>query len=219
MTGTAIRIVIADDQDLVRDGISFHLDNETDIEVIGSVADADSAVGAVIERKPDIALLDMEMPGRSIFDAVGEMQKSMVNLRVVFITAFPNDSAITQAIGVKASGIVTKGEAPHRLVGAVRAVHAGDSYFSEGVLDRLEIGPDGVRVREDAATTLLDLSKREREVLRYTGLGMSNKDMATTMFVAVKTVENHTNNLMDKLDIHNRVDLARFAIRHGVARP
>ncbi len=215
MSATPVGVVIADDQYLVRSGLAFRLNAEPSIHVLAEAHDAESAVQAVIEHKPSVAILDMEMPGRSIFGAVQEMRDLAPGLRVIFITAFASSSAIADAIQVNASGIVTKEEETDRLTTAIRSVVDGKPYYSVRVLERLEIGPDGVRLRQSAQEPQVELTLREREVLAYVARGMSKKDMASTMHLSVKTIENHTGALMSKLRIHNRVELTRYAIRHG----
>lgn len=218
MTPGVVRIVIADDQALVRDGIAHRLEDEGGIEVVGRAHDAESCVQQTLEHRPHVVLMDMDMPGRSVFEATIEIAAMPEEVRVLFMTAHASDVLIAQALSVDAAGIISKDDVPERLVDAILGALNDRSYFSPSVEARLVFGADGPRVANPEHAAFDRLTKREHEVLGYVASGMSKKDMAHTMHLSVKTIENHTSALMSKLRIHNRVELTRFAIRHGVSR-
>jgi DNA-binding NarL/FixJ family response regulator len=213
--GRSISILIADDHDSLRELLKSRLEAQPDMNVVAHVADAEAAVTQSVASRPDIILMDIDMPGLSAFDAAERIRSRCPEARVIFFTAFVRDRFIEQALAVKAWGYVTKTEPADSVVKAIRDVASGFAYFSPAVHARLVVGSKGPRLAQldqSLATTLTD---REREVLCYVARGMSKKDIADTMCVSVKTVDYHCTNLMDKLKIHDRVELARFAIREG----
>lgn len=215
---TPIRVVLADDHALVRDSIARWLDSESGIETVARARNADEAVAACSKHKPDIVLLDIDMPGRLSFDAARTMRAVDSDLVVVFLSAFTHDKFIESALDCGASGYLTKREVPERLVAAIHEVAAGGMVFSPEVQSRLVFSSDGIHLSE-VPTRLSMLSNREFEVLRYIAQGLSKRAVASVMHLSVKTVDNHTRSLMAKLDLHDRVHVARFAIREGIVEP
>lgn len=214
----SIRVVIADDHALVRESLSSRLDTEEDIEVTAVTADAEEALEAVIRHKPDILLIDIDMPGRSCFDVVGQLGGSAPDVQVVFLSAFWNDHYIEQALRLKARGCLTKFESPAEVAQALRQVHSGRRSYSQSISERLVIGGRGPELAAASTSRISALSDREREVLRFLAEGYSRREIARSMHLSTTTVATHTSNVMNKLDIHDRVELARFAIREGLVR-
>jgi DNA-binding NarL/FixJ family response regulator len=214
--GNPISILIADDHDSVRELLKDRLQHEPDMKVVAHVADAEAATVQAGLLKPDIILLDIDMPGLSAFDAAERIMTRSPSTRVLFFTAFVRDHFIEQALAVKAWGYVTKSEKAETLVKAIRDVSRGFAYFSPEVQMRLVMGVKGPRLAPKKQTRVSMLTPREREILAYVARGLTKKDIADTMCVSVKTVDYHCTNLMDKLQIHDRVELARFAIREGL---
>lgn len=190
---------------------------EPDMLVVGTVEDAAAAVAEAIRQRPDIILMDIDMPGVICFDAARTIQELCPKTRIIFLSAFFNDRYIDQALAVEAAGYLTKTEPPESVIAAIRAVAAGKSYFSPQVQSRIVVDSDGIRLAQPKQSRASTLSGRELEVLRYLARGMSKKQIAQTMYISAKTVNNHTAHVMDKLDIHDRVELSRFAIREGLA--
>lgn len=216
-----VRVLLVDDHAMVRDSLRHRLEGESDVEVVGAVATADEGIRLVRAATPDVVVLDIDLPGRLSFDAARDMRACDPPPKVLFLSAFHHDRYIADALAVGASGYLTKDERPERLVQAIRAVHDGGVCFSERVRARLIVGSSGeLRLGEESATTrAASLSPRELEVLRYIARGLSKKEIAKAMCRSYSTVDRHTENLMAKLDIHDRVELARFAIREGLAEP
>lgn len=214
-----ITVVLADDHTLVRNTLASWLKSAGGIQVVADIGNADAAVDACIAHKPDVVVLDIDMPGLQCFDAARSIKARCPNTRVLFLSAFFHDRYIEDALGVEASGYVTKGESPTTIVEAIRIAVAGGVYFSPEVKTRLVIDSSGVRLAAKKLTRSSLLTAREVEVLRYIARGMAKKEIAATMHLSVKTVDNHCTSMMNKLDIHDRVDLARFAIREGLAEP
>lgn len=212
-----IRAILADDHALVRSTLANWLRGTTDIQVIAEVKTAEEALNECIRVPPDVLVMDIDMPGLSCFDAARTIGARCPNVRVVFLSAFMHDRYIEEALAVGASGYVTKGQPPQAVTDAVRAAATGGTYFVPEVQARLVVDSNGVRLSGRPQTRISMLTPRELEVLRYIARGMSKKEIADTIHLSVKTVDNHSTSLMSKLDIHDRVELTRFAIREGLA--
>lgn len=217
MTDKPVTVLLVDDHALVRETLANWLRGSQDMKVMGEVGSADEAIAAAVRDQPDIVVMDIDMPGLLAFDAVRTIRSRCPKTRVLVLSAFFHDRFIEDAIRAEASGYVTKGEPPEVVVKAIRAVAQGGAYFSRQVQERIVVDSSGPRLAESTKTRTSLLSPREMEVLRYIARGMSKKDIAAVMHLSVKTVDNHSTSLMSKLDIHDRVELARFAIREGLA--
>lgn len=214
-----ITVLLADDHALVRDSLASWLRTHNDFAVVGEVGSADEALAIAVREKPDIVLMDIGMPGLLAFDAIRTLRVRCPNTRVVVLSGFFNDRYIQDALEAEASGYISKAEPPEAVERAIRAVVAGGVYFSPEVQARITVDSSGARLANAAKTRVSSLSPRELEVLRYIARGLAKKDIAGIMHLSVKTVDNHSTSLMTKLDIHDRVELARFAIREGLAEP
>ncbi len=212
-----VSILLVDDHALVRTMLGDRLDDEPGIEVVGRMEDADQAVPEAIRLEPDIVLMDIDMPGRLCFEAVRAIQDRCPQVRIIFLSAFFHDRYIEQALAVMAAGYVTKGEPPETVIEAIHAVASGRSFFSADVQARLVVDPQGLRLAHKSRSRASTLTPKELEVLRYIARGLSQKEIAAATHRSKKTVHNHCTKLMTKLDIHDRVDLVRFAIREGLA--
>jgi DNA-binding NarL/FixJ family response regulator len=214
----SIRILIVDDHTLLRESLAVRLRSEPDLDVVDTVADAEQAIRKAESHRPDIVLLDINMPGVDGFDAAARMSRVVPDVRIVFLSAYCNDHFVEQAVRVKAKGYLTKTESPDRLIEALRSVANGESIFSSDVAERLS----RIRATEPANgnhDAPAHLTRREHEVLRYIALGLTRREMAETMHISTKTVAAHTSSLMAKLGLHDRVALARYAIRRGLVEP
>lgn len=211
------RILLVDDHDLLRRMLAEHLEKEGVFEVVGSAADADEAVTLAERCHPDLIVMDIDMPGADCFEAARTILASWPATRIVFLSAFVHDRYIEDALRVGAMGYLTKTESPQKVVAALREVAAGRAAYSDEVRSRMVVGSSGMSLVQPSRSRAATLSRREIEVLRYVARGMATKEIAQIMHVSAKTIDNHRSNLMDKLDIHDRVELARFAIREGLA--
>lgn len=212
----SISILIVDDHEMVRELLRDRLDASSDMQVVGCASDAEAAIGEAADLRPDVVLMDIDMPGMLSFDAARTIKVLSPASRVVFLSAFFHDRYIEQAIAVQAWGYVTKTEREETLVRAIRSVASGTAYFSPEVQARIVVDTNGVKLARERHSRASTLTAREAEVLRYIARGMSKKELADTMRISVNTVNRHTTNLMTKLDIHDRVQLARFALREGL---
>ena len=201
-----IAVLLADDHALVREMLSQRLQQEPDISVLAQVENAQDAVRECARLKPGVVLLDIDMPGLSAFEAARAIKAESPSTRILFLSAFFHDQYIEQAMTVEADGYVTKNEPPESVLRALRAVSAGQVYFSAEVQARLVLDASGVRLADVPQTRMSLLTPREREILGYIARGLAKKEMARLAGISVKTVEQHCVHIMDKLDIHDRVE-------------
>lgn len=212
------KVLLVDDHAMFNEALGEHLARDPRFNVVGTVGNAEAAIEKALVCNPDVIVMDIDMPGLISFEAARTIDSLVSDARIIFLSAFTHDRYIEQALAVKARGYVTKGEKLERIVEAIRAVANGGTFFSKEVRERLTVESNGVRLAQKTfGTRVSELSDREVQVLRYIATGMSKKEIAKVMHISVKTVENHSTNLMGKLNIHDRVKLARFAIREGVA--
>ena len=214
------KILLVDDHTLMRESLRDRSFQELDLEVVGSASSADEAVELAGQLSPDVVVMDIDMPGRLCFDAACDIVAMSPEVRMVYLSAFFNDRYIRDALRAHAVSYLTKDESPEVVVDAIRQAAEGLAYFSPNVRDRLVVGPDNTITLEDdgSPTTKTDmLTRRELEMLRYLARGMSKKEIAATIHRSYGTVDKHVEKLMNKLDIHDRVELTRFAIREGLA--
>jgi DNA-binding NarL/FixJ family response regulator len=213
------RVLLVDDHALVRHSLTQVLTQAAGITVVADAPDADRAIDSAIRHQPDVVVMDIDMPGVAAFDAASVIRARCPQARIVFLSAFTHDRYIQAALDCGAMGYVTKNESADSVIRAIRAAANGQTYFSPEVQSRLVIDSDGVRLSQTVQSRISRLSSREVEVLRYIALGHSKKEIAGLMHLSVKTIENHAASIMTALDIHDRVELTRFAIREGLVEP
>jgi DNA-binding NarL/FixJ family response regulator len=214
----SIRILIVDDHALVRESLASRLSAEPDLEVVGTAPNADHTMRQVRETSPDVVLLDIDMPGLNCFDAASRLTRSHPDVHILYLSAFWNDRYIEQALATNASGYLTKLEPPSKVITAIRKIAEGDIVFSQEVRSRIVVGEGGFQLAKPQQTPLSSLTPREHEVLRYLAGGLSRRRIASTMHISEKTVAAHAGSIMNKLGIHDRVELTRYAIREGLAQ-
>jgi DNA-binding NarL/FixJ family response regulator len=218
-----IRVVLADDQALLRAGIRALLDAEDDIEVVGEAADGREAVEVVRATAPDVVLMDIRMPGTDGLEATRQItsDERLAATRVVVLTTFDLDEYVFEAVRIGASGFLVKDTAPAELLRGVRAVAAGDALLSPRVTRRL-IGEFATRSRPSsvpAGRRLEELTQREREVVALVGLGLSNDEIADRLVLSPATAKTHVSRAMVKLQVRDRAQLVVLAYESGLVRP
>lgn len=216
-----IRVVLADDQALLRAGLRALLDAEDDIEVVGEAADGAQAVELVRRLSPDVVLMDIRMPGTDGLEATRQIAGDplLVGTRVVVLTTFDLDDYVFEAVRIGASGFLVKDTEPAELLRGVRAVATGDALLSPGVTRRL-IGEFASRSRGSADTSALaPLTEREREVVGLVGEGLSNDEIAARLVMSPATAKTHVSRSMVKLHVRDRAQLVVLAYESGLVRP
>lgn len=198
-------IVIADDHAVVRSGLKLLLDAEPDLEVVAEAGDAEAAVRYVLGHKPNVAMLDLNMPGDSTLEAIPRIHEISPNTRVVILTMQDDPAFAREAMQAGAHGYVLKEAADEELVEAVRLAARGDTYLNPRLGAKLAAQSDSV-----GAKSLL--TPREREVLGLIALGHTNSEVAEQLYLSVRTVESHRAHIQQKLELGSRAELVRFAL-------
>ncbi|MET7392111.1 response regulator transcription factor [Dactylosporangium sp. NPDC005572] len=216
-----IKVLLADDQALVRAGFRALLDAQSDIEVVGEAADGAEAVRLAVQTRPDVVLMDIRMPVLDGLEATRQIAADarLADVRIVILTTFDLDEYVFEALRVGASGFLVKDTEPVDLLRGVRAVAGGDALLSPGVTRRL-IEEFASRSRAPLTPMALDaLTDREREVMALVGAGLSNEDIAAKLFVSPATAKTHVSRAMIKLGARDRAQLVVFAYEAGLVRP
>ncbi|XKK60523.1 response regulator transcription factor [Streptomyces sp. ARC32] len=216
-----IRVLLADDQSLVRAGFRALLDAQSDIEVVAEAADGEEAVRSIRELCPDVVLMDIRMPLLDGLAATREVtgDAGLQDVKVVMLTTFELDEYVFEAIRSGASGFLVKDTEPEELLRAVHAVVDGDALLSPGVTRRL-IAEFAARSKEPAAADeMARLTEREREVMALVGIGLSNEEIARRLVVSPLTAKTHVSRTMVKLGARDRAQLVVLAYESGLVRP
>ena len=214
-----IRVLLADDQELVREGFGLILDAQEDIEVVGAVADGAAAVAAWRADPPDVVLMDIRMPGLDGIEATRLILREPTPTRVVVLTTFGLDEYVYAALRAGASGFLLKDTPRAALVAAVRAVAAGDTLLSPAVTSRLVERFAQPGVDADTARAVATLTDRERDVVIEVARGRSNAEVADALVVSEATVKTHVAHALAKLGLRDRVQLVVLAYESGLVRP
>ncbi len=214
---TPVRVLLADDHKLVRAGFRAMLNNLKNVEVIGETGDGREALEMIQKLKPDVAFVDITMPGLTGLEVARRISAEMTGVRIIIVSMHTAEDYIGRAVRAGVSGYVLKNADPVELELAIRAAMKGEIYLSPAVSKSL-VTEYSRRVAEDK--TLEDrLTGRQREVLQLIAEGQNTKDMAVRLNVSVKTIETHRKQLMERLDIHDVAGLVRYAIRAGIIDP
>jgi NarL family two-component system response regulator LiaR len=214
-TSKSIRILIADDHAVVREGLRSLLSAEPEMQVIGEAADGEQAVERVRALRPDVVLLDLMMPRRDGLAVIPELKREDPNVRILMVSSFADAPKVLGAIKAGALGYVLKDASPAEILAAVREVAQGNSSLPMHLARSLivEIGrPADVHASGDR------LSAREVDVLRLVARGLRNEEIAETLAISVRTVGRHVSNVLEKLELANRTQAALYALREGLAQ-
>ncbi|MQA95311.1 MAG: response regulator [Streptosporangiales bacterium] len=220
-----IRVLLADDQPLLRRGFRLILETEPEVTVVGEAGDGHEAVTATRALQPDVVLMDVRMPGKDGIEATREIvaagRDAAHTPRVLVLTTFDLDEYIVEALRAGASGFLLKDVPPDDLAAAIRVVAAGDAIVAPSVTRRLldRFASRLPAVRDDGAAPHTGLTEREHEVLRQVSRGLSNAEIAAELVVSETTVKTHVGNLLTKLGLRDRVQAVVYAYETGLVRP
>lgn len=217
-----IRVVLADDQRLVRAGFRSILEDEDDIEVVGEAGDGDRVVGVCRELRPDVVLMDIRMPGTDGLEASRRIAADprLDGVKVVILTTFDLDDYVYGALRAGASGFLLKDTDPDELLHAVRVAYRGDALITPSVTRRLVAEFAGrVRLPEAAPAALTALTAREREVMELVAAGLTNDEIAARLVLSPATAKTHVSRILTKLNVRDRSQLVILAYESGMVRP
>ncbi|MCH7600256.1 MAG: response regulator transcription factor [Myxococcales bacterium] len=210
-------IVVADDHKIVREGLVKLLEARSDFTVIGEASDGEEAVQMVLEKQPDVVIMDIWMPRLSGIDATRRIGKQGSQAKILVLSMHESRTYVEEVLRAGASGYIVKNSASSDLLQAIDAVRSGASYLSPAITQQVV---DAIaRPGDSSPSGVAMLTDREREVLQLIAEGLSSKEIANMLGVSLKTIDSHRSNLMEKLDIHKVSGLVRFAIRAGLVEP
>ena len=211
-----VRIVLAEDHTILREGLRALLTADPNFEIIGEAADGREAVRFVEKQIPDLILMDLSMPRMTGMDAIREIKKRYPQTKIIALTVHKTEEYLRTTLQAGADGYVLKDATRDELMMAIQSVLKGKTYLSPGVSGRVIEGYLEGKESQMPHSTLGLLSQREREVLKLIAEGYKNKEIATDLCISLKTVEKHRANLMKKLDLHNAAALTAYAIEQGL---
>jgi len=210
-----IKILIADDHKILRQGIRSLLAPQPDFEVVGETTDGPETLKETFKLKPDVVLMDIGMPNLNGFEATRQIKKKLPEVKVLILTMYQDDEYVLQALQSGASGYVLKDVAVEELVTAIRAVN-NDQYYLSPSISRTVIDAYLRKTEKGEREPSELLTAREREIVQLIAEGYTNKEIAAKLFISVKTVDAHRSHIMEKLDIHEVARLVKYAIRKGL---
>lgn len=212
-------IVLADEQQMFLDGLKLGLRQEHDFEVVATARDSSKAIFAILEHAPDIVIMDVELTGRGAFTIAEEVRSRLPMTRIVFLTSFLSDVLLDQSLRLDAAGFILKTDSLASLIADLRQILQGEKRYSASVMDRIEFDSIAREFQVKTQSFLSGLTNRQLEVLRHLVRGESVKEVAKAMVLSERAIESHKYRIMQKLGIHDRVELTRYAIREGLTIP
>jgi two-component system nitrate/nitrite response regulator NarL len=222
-SATQIRILIVDDETLIRSGLRMIIENRPGLKVVGEAGNKTEALRLAEKDQPDIILLDVNLRGSDGLDFLPQLRSSATASRVLVLTGMLDQKTHDRAMQVGAMGVVLKDNGADTLIKAIERVHAGEVWLDRSALgrffsERLHTGRENEKGSPEAAN-IKSLSDREREVVTLIGVGLKNKQIAERLFISETTVRHHLTSVFSKLDVSDRLELVIYAYRHGLAKP
>jgi DNA-binding NarL/FixJ family response regulator len=213
----SVSILLVDDHRMMREGLRLLLDQESEFRVVGEAADGRMAVELARQLQPDVVIMDIGMPDLNGIEATRKMRDASGSSRIIALSTYSDKRYVLGMLGAGASGYVLKSAAAEELVRAIQQVMCGEKYLSPDLTGTV-VGEYLERMVSPKATQGQLLGPREREVLQMLAEGKTSKEIAAQLFIAVKTVDMHRQNIMNKLDLHSVAELTKYAIREGMTR-
>jgi len=213
-----IRVLIADDHAIVREGVKALINLADDMEVVGEASDGRQAIERAAALEPDVVLMDIAMPGLGGLEATIEIRKSCPRTRILVLSQYDDREYVRRFLKAGVSGYVLKKSAGSDLTSAIRSVYRGGLVLDPDVAREAMREHDGSAGGGDGSDPYEALTDREKQVLKLVAEGRSNKEVADLLGISVKTAMSHREHVMEKLDLHSRTELIRFAIRQGIIR-
>ncbi len=211
-----MRVLIADDHIIVREGLRALLQSQPDIEVVGEATNGEDTVAKTAELNPDIILMDITMPGMNGLEATRQIKQDNPKVKILILTMHEGDEYFFKILEAGASGYFVKGGSSSELISALHAVCRGDVFLYPTMAKKL-LGDYLQRVKSGQDRERYDgLTSREREILKLVAEGHNNQEIASRLFLSPLTVQTHRSNIMAKLKLHSRMDLTKYAIKHGL---
>jgi len=208
-----IRVLLADDHKIVREGLRRIIEESGEMEVVAEAEDGNGAIRSALEKNPDVAVIDISMPGVDGLEVTSIIKRHLPNLPVLILTMHDEEQYVVKAVEIGAMGYVTKQSAPEQLVDAIKKLNSGGRYLTEKASEALALRV----VRGDKLRSVLDsLSMRELQVLRKLALGQTNHEIADSYTISVKTVDTYRARILKKLNLRNNAELSRFAIQNRI---
>lgn len=211
-----IRVAIADDHALVREGMRRMLSGSRQIDVVGEAANGAEAVELVSEKEPDVLLLDITMPVKDGIEATEEIVELKKNTKILILSMHADEQYALRTLRAGANGFISKGARLEELLKAIKEVHNGERYLPEQISETL--GESGIEDKIDEKSLVDMLSPREYQVMSYLAQGMTSREIADVLAISPKTVDTHRGHLLKKLRLRNNADLTRFAIQNGMVK-
>jgi DNA-binding NarL/FixJ family response regulator len=215
MTAELIRVLIADDHPIVRQGLEIVISSQPDMKLVGQAVNGQEALLLIRETKPDVVVMDLKMPVMNGLAAIEEIRKSYPDTQILVLTSFPDDEMVISAIQLGANGVMLKDSPPEQLLNSIRDVVHGQNPLHPLITHQLMI-----KIQQSAAPTPVDhfLTNREVEVLKCLAQGLSNREIALKLTISSRTVTTHVRNILDKLGLDNRTQAALYAVEHGIVK-
>jgi len=210
-----IRLLLVDDHQIVRAGLRMLFQAETDMEIVGEVGSGEEALTAVRTLKPDVVLMDVVMAGMSGIEATRRIKEASPDVAVLALTMHEDEQYFFEMLSAGASGYIPKRAAPDDLVSAIRVVSQGN-VFLYPTLAKMLVKDFLSRAESGQVSPIEELTSREREVLTCIAEGLTTREIAETLVISAKTVDRHRENIMRKLNLHNRIELVKYAIEKGL---
>jgi DNA-binding NarL/FixJ family response regulator len=213
MTTELIRVLIADDHPIVRQGLEILINSQSDMILIGQATNGNEAVLLIKESKPDVVVMDLKMPVKNGLSAIEEIKKSELEIPILVLTSFPDDEMVISAIQLGANGVMLKDSPPEQLLNSIRDVVHGLSPLHPSVAHKLML-----KIQQSAAQSTVNtlLTVREIDVLKCMAQGLSNREIALKLAISTRTVTTHVRNILDKLGLENRTQAALYAVERGI---